>query len=60
VDREALDGLAVQAIRDTNPAFDPDALHSYSEAQWLGMVNAAKGQVLRVSGRRPPRMRARP
>lgn len=44
MDREALDGLAVQAIRDTNPAFDPDALHSYSEAQWLGMLNAAKGK----------------
>src|SRR5690606_9188109 len=44
VDREALDELAVQAIRDTNPSFDPDALHAYSEAQWLGMVNAAKGK----------------
>lgn len=44
VDREAIDPLALQAIGDTNPAFDPAAVHDYSDEQWLGMVNAAKGK----------------
>ena len=43
-DRDALDPLAVQAIEDTNPTFDPDLVGIYSEEEWLGMVNSAKGK----------------
>lgn len=43
-DRESLDPLAVQAISDTNPTFDPDRIGSYGEEEWLGILNSAKGK----------------
>lgn len=44
VDRLELDPLALQAIRDTNPSFDPSRIGEYSEQEWLGITNAAKGK----------------
>lgn len=44
VDRDALDELALRAIRDTNPAFDPSRIEEYSSEQWMGITNAAKGK----------------
>lgn len=43
-DIDALDPLAVKALQDTNPNFDPSAVGSYSDAQWMGIVNSAKGK----------------
>ncbi len=42
--REDLDPLALKAIQDTNPNFDPDKLFGYSDAQMVGMINSAKGK----------------
>lgn len=39
-----LDPLALQAIQDTNPNFDPERLGDYTAEQWLGIVNTAKGK----------------
>ena len=39
-----LDPLAVKALQDTNPNFDPALVGSYSDAQWMGIVNTAKGK----------------
>lgn len=41
---EAMDPLALQALRDTNPNFDPDLVGSYSDEEWMGIVNSAKGK----------------
>jgi len=38
------DPLAVKAIQDTNPSFDPDSLSGHSSEELTGMVNAAKGK----------------
>ncbi len=39
-----LDPLALKAIRDTSPNFNPDSLDAYSDAQLTGIVNSAKGK----------------
>lgn len=38
------DPLALEAIKMTNPNFDPGMLDSYTEDQLTGMVNSAKGK----------------
>lgn len=43
-DIDTLDPLAVKALQDTNPNFDPSAVGSYSDEQWIGIVNSAKGK----------------
>lgn len=40
----SLDPLALKAIKDTNPNFDPDRLFGYSDDEWMGIVNSAKGK----------------
>lgn len=40
----ALDPLALQAIEDTNPTFDPNRLGDYTDAELMGIVNSAKGK----------------
>ncbi len=44
VDDRALDPLALKAIQDTNPNFDPNSLAGYSDEEWMGIVNSAKGK----------------
>lgn len=44
VDRLELDPLALRAIQDTNPTFDPSQIGEYSEQEWLGITSAAKGK----------------
>ena len=44
LDERALDPLALKAIRDTNPSFDPDKLFGYSDHEWMGIANSAKGK----------------
>lgn len=44
VDREELDALALRAIEDTNPGFDPLQIGEYSDQEWMGITNAAKGK----------------
>lgn len=41
---DALDPLALKALHDTNPNFDPGSVGSYSEQEWMGIVNSAKGK----------------
>jgi hypothetical protein len=41
---ESLDPLAIQAIQDTNPTFDPNRLGDYTDAELMGIANAAKGK----------------
>jgi hypothetical protein len=41
---EALDPLAIKAIHDTNPNFDPSQVGGYSDEEWMGIVNSAKGK----------------
>lgn len=41
---EAPDPLALKAIAETNPTFDPSLLSSYSEDQLMGIINSAKGK----------------
>ncbi len=41
---DALDPLALKALNDTNPNFDPDLVGSYSDEEWMGIVNSAKGK----------------
>lgn len=41
---DALDPLALKALHDTNPNFDPSNVGSYSDDQWMGIVNSAKGK----------------
>lgn len=38
------DPLALEAIRMTNPNFDPNMIGDYSEDQLVGIVNSAKGK----------------
>lgn len=40
--RTDVDPLALRALHDTNPHFDPSAYHSADE--WSGIINAAKGK----------------
>jgi hypothetical protein len=40
----SLDPLALKAIQDTNPNFDPNRLLGYSDDEWIGIVNSAKGK----------------
>lgn len=44
VSSDAMDPLALQALHDTNPNFDPDNVGSYSDQEWMGIVNSAKGK----------------
>lgn len=39
-----LDPLALKAVQDTNPSFDPYRLFGYSDEEWMGVVNSAKGK----------------
>lgn len=39
-----LDPLALKAIQDTNPNFDPHRLFDYTDDEWMGIVNSAKGK----------------
>ena len=41
---DALDPLALKALHDTNPNFDPSNVGSYSDQEWMGIVNSAKGK----------------
>lgn len=41
---EELDPLALKALHDTNPDFDPGEVGSYSDQEWMGIVNSAKGK----------------
>ena len=41
---ETLSPLALKALHDTNPNFDPDMVGSYSDNEWMGIVNTAKGK----------------
>jgi hypothetical protein len=41
---DTLDPLALQAIHDTNPTFDPNRLGDYTDAELMGVVNSAKGK----------------
>lgn len=41
---DALDPLALKALHDTNPNFDPSEVGSYSDQEWMGIVNSAKGK----------------
>lgn len=41
---EAMDPLALKALHDTNPNFDPSEVGSYSDQEWMGIVNSAKGK----------------
>ncbi len=38
------DPLALEAIRMTNPNFDPSQINDYSDEQLMGIVNSAKGK----------------
>lgn len=38
------DPLALEAIKMTNPNFDPSALQDYSDEQLTGIINSAKGK----------------
>ena len=42
VETRELNPLALKAIHDTNPNFDPSA--TYTDEQWMGIVNSAKGK----------------
>lgn len=39
-----IDPLALKAIQDTNPNFNPDKLDDYSNEELMGIVNSAKGK----------------
>jgi len=39
-----IDPLALKAIQDTNPNFNPDKLGDYSSEELMGIVNSAKGK----------------
>lgn len=39
-----MDPLALKALHDTNPNFDPGHVGSYSDQEWMGVVNSAKGK----------------
>lgn len=41
---DAIDPLALKALQDTNPNFDPGDVGSYSDQEWMGVVNSAKGK----------------
>ena len=41
---EAMNPLALKALHDTNPNFDPNHVGSYSDQEWMGIVNSAKGK----------------
>ena len=41
---DAMDPLALKALHDTNPNFDPGNVGSYSDQEWMGIVNSAKGK----------------
>lgn len=44
VTSDAIDPLALKALHDTNPNFDPDNVGNYSVQEWMGIVNSAKGK----------------
>ena len=39
-----LNPLALKALQDTTPNFDPERVGSYSDQEWMGIVNSAKGK----------------
>lgn len=39
-----IDPLALRALHETNPSFDPEQVGSYSSQEWMGIVNSAKGK----------------
>jgi hypothetical protein len=39
-----MDPVALKALKDTNPNFDPGQVGSYSDQEWMGIVNSAKGK----------------
>ena len=39
-----MDPVALKALHDTNPNFDPSHVGSYSDQEWMGIVNSAKGK----------------
>ena len=41
---DAMDPLALKALHDTNPNFDPSHVGNYSDQEWMGIVNSAKGK----------------
>jgi hypothetical protein len=41
---DELNPLALKALHDTNPNFDPSHVGSYSDQEWMGIVNSAKGK----------------
>jgi hypothetical protein len=41
---DGMDPLALKALHDTNPNFDPGNVGSYSDQEWLVIVNSAKGK----------------
>ena len=41
---DVMDPLALKALHDTNPNFDPSNVGSYSDQEWMGIVNSAKGK----------------
>ena len=41
---DAMDPLALKALHDTNPNFDPGNVGSFSDQEWMGIVNSAKGK----------------
>jgi hypothetical protein len=41
---DVMDPLALKALHDTNPNFDPGNVGSYSDQEWMGIVNSAKGK----------------
>ena len=41
---ENVDPLLLQALADTNPNFDPNLLHQFSDEQLMGIINSSKGK----------------
>jgi hypothetical protein len=41
---DEMDPLALKALNDTNPNFDPGNVGGYSDQEWMGIVNSAKGK----------------
>jgi hypothetical protein len=41
---DELNLLALKALHDTNPSFDPTQVGHYSDREWMGIVNSAKGK----------------
>lgn len=44
INNHDMNPLALKALHDTNPNFDPSYIGSYSDQEWMGIVNSAKGK----------------